>query len=123
MELLNSKIDHPDYQCDHTAWGVELCKRVGSPTASSLLYDIYHMQIMEGDVIRTMRDNVRASATSTPPAIPGATNSAPTQEMNYKAIAKAIADLGYQGYIGHEYSPMVKPVRAALDEALAACNV
>ena len=74
MELLNSKVNHKDYQCDHTAWGVEVCKRVGSPRVK-LLYDIYHMQIMEGDVIRTIRENIQYIATSTPAACPAATRS------------------------------------------------
>jgi hydroxypyruvate isomerase len=105
MELLNSKVNHPDYQCDRTAWGVELCKRVESPRMK-LLYDIYHMQIMEGDVIRTIRDNYAFLAHFHTAGNPGRHEMDDTQEMNYKGIAKAIADLGFQGFVAHEYTPL-----------------
>ena len=122
MELLNSKVNHPDYQCDRTAWGVEVCKRVGSPNVK-LLYDIYHMQIMEGDVIRTIRDNYQYLGHFHTAGNPGRNEISIDQELNYKGIAKAIADLGYKGYICHEYSPKVKPWKEALLEALESCNV
>lgn len=122
MELLNSKVNHPDYQCDRTAWGVEACKRVASPRVK-LLYDIYHMQIMEGDLIRTIRDNFQWIGHFHTAGNPGRNELSIDQELNYKGIAKAIADLGYKGYICHEYSPKVKAWREALNEALAACNV
>ncbi|MBS1823812.1 MAG: TIM barrel protein [Acidobacteria bacterium] len=105
MELLNSKVNHPDYQCDRTAWGVELCKRVESPRMK-LLYDIYHMQIMEGDIIRTIRDNIAYLAHFHTAGNPGRHEMDDTQEMHYKGIAKAIADLGFQGFVAHEYTPL-----------------
>jgi hydroxypyruvate isomerase len=122
MELLNSKVNHPDYQCDRTAWGVEVCKRVGSPRVK-LLYDIYHMQIMEGDIIRTIRDNFQWFAHFHTAGNPGRNEISIDQELNYKGIAKAIADLGYKGFICHEYSPKVKPWKEALLEAVESCNV
>lgn len=122
MELLNSKVNHPDYQCDHTAWGVEVCKRVNSPNVK-LLYDIYHMQIMEGDVIRTIRDNYQWLGHFHTAGNPGRNELSLEQEINYKGIAKALADLGYKGFICHEYTPKVKPWREALEEALQACTV
>jgi hydroxypyruvate isomerase len=122
MELLNSKVNHPDYQCDRTAWGVEVCKRVGSPNVK-LLYDIYHMQIMEGDVIRTIRDNFQYLGHFHTAGNPGRNEISLDQELNYKCIAKAIADLGYKGHICHEYTPKVKPWKEALLEALESCNV
>ena len=109
LELLNSKVNHPDYNCDHTAWGVEVCKRVDSPKVK-LLYDIYHMQIMEGDVIRTIKDNFKYLGHFHTAGNPGRHEMDDTQEMNYRGIAKAIADLGYQGYIAHEYSPLGDPL-------------
>lgn len=122
MELLNSKVNHPDYQCDRTKWGVDVCKQVASPRVK-LLYDIYHMQIMEGDIIRTIRDNFQWLAHFHTAGNPGRNEMSDDQEMNYKGIAKAIADLGYQGYICHEYSPKVMPWRQALELALSACSV
>ena len=104
LELLNSKVNHPDYQCDHTSWGVEVCKQVNSPKVR-LLFDIYHMQIMEGDIIRTIQKNIQWIGHFHTAGNPGRHEMDDTQEMNYKGIAKAIADLGYKGYIAHEYSP------------------
>ena len=104
-ELLNSKVDHPDYMCDHTVWGVEMCKRVDSPSVK-LLYDIYHMQIMEGDIIRTIRKNFQYLGHFHTAGNPGRHEMDDSQEMNYKGIAKALVDLNYQGYIAHEYSPL-----------------
>jgi len=121
MELLNSKVNHKDYQCDHTAWGVELCKRVGSPRFK-LLYDIYHMQIMEGDVIRTIRDNIQHIGHFHTAGNPGRNEPDDTQELNYRPVAQAIVDLGYQGYFCHEYSPLKDPIKS-LDAALALCDV
>jgi hydroxypyruvate isomerase len=123
MELLNSKVDHKDYQCDHTAWGVELCKRVGSPRFK-LLYDIYHMQIMEGDIIRTIRGNIDYIGHFHTAGNPGRNQFDETQEMSYKAIAQAIVDLGYKGYLSHEYSPTRdKDPIATLDEMMRICDV
>lgn len=121
MELLNSKVNHPDYQCDRTAWGVELCKRVGSPRMK-LLYDIYHMQVMEGDVIRTIRDNYAYLAHFHTAGNPGRHEMDDTQEMNYKGIAKAIADLGFQGFVAHEYTPLGDAM-SALETTLAMFEV
>jgi hydroxypyruvate isomerase len=122
MELLNSKVNHPDYQCDRTAWGVEVCKRVGSPRVK-LLYDIYHMQIMEGDLIRTIKDNFQYFGHFHTAGNPGRNELSVDQEINYKGVAKAIADLGYKGFLCHEYTPKVKPWKEALLEAVEACNV
>jgi hydroxypyruvate isomerase len=122
MELLNSKVNHPDYQCDRTAWGVEVCKRVGSPRVK-LLYDIYHMQIMEGDIIRTIEQNMQWFGHFHTAGNPGRHELSVDQEINYKAVCKKIADLGYTGYICHEYTPVVKSAREALLEAIEACTV
>ena len=121
MELLNSKVDHPDYQCDHTAWGVELCRRVGSERFK-LLYDIYHMQIMEGDVIRTIQENHRFIGHYHTGGNPGRGEIDDTQELNYPAIMRAIAATGYTGFIGQEFIPKRDPLRS-LREAIALCSV
>jgi hydroxypyruvate isomerase len=120
-ELLNSKVNHPGYMCDHTAWGVELCKRVNSPRVK-LLYDIYHMQIMEGDVIRTIKENIKYLGHFHTAGNPGRHEFDDTQELNYKGICKAIADLGYQGYLSHEYTPTKDPL-PTLDKMMAICEV
>jgi hydroxypyruvate isomerase len=104
MELLNSKVDHKDYQCDHTPWGVEVVKRVASPRFK-LLYDIYHMQIMEGDVIRTIRDNFDHIAHYHTGGVPGRHELDETQELQYRAIMTALAERRYQGYVGQEFIP------------------
>ena len=104
MELLNSKVDHPDYQGDHTLWGIEVCKKVNSP-AVKLLYDVYHMQIMEGDLIRTIRENIDYIGHFHIAGNPGRSNIDDTQEINYKPVIEAIAATNYDGYIGHEYVP------------------
>jgi hydroxypyruvate isomerase len=123
MELLNSKVNHPDYMCDHTKWGVEMVKRVGSPRVK-LLYDIYHMQIMEGDVIRTMRDNLQYIGHLHTAGNPGRNEfDLDTQELNYRGIAKAIIDMGYTGYLSHEYSPKHGEALKVLDEMLTICDV
>jgi hydroxypyruvate isomerase len=121
MELLNSKVNHPGYMCDHTTWGVEVCKRVNSPRVK-LLYDIYHMQIMEGDIIRTIRQNFQYMGHFHTAGNPGRHEFDDTQEMNYTGICKGIADLGYQGYIAHEYSPTKEPLET-LDKMLRRCEV
>lgn len=104
VELLNSKVDHHGYQCDNTDWGVALCEMVGSPRVK-LLYDIYHMQIMEGDIIRTIRKNIKWIGHFHTAGNPGRNDMDDTQEMNYTGICKAIAETGYELYVGHEYSP------------------
>ena len=121
MELLNSKVNHPGYMCDHTAWGVELCKRVNSPRVK-LLYDIYHMQIMEGDIIRTIQQNIQYIGHFHTAGNPGRHEFDDTQELNYPAICKAIADLGYQGYLAHEYTPTHDPLET-LDKMMRMCEV
>jgi hydroxypyruvate isomerase len=122
MELLNSKVDHPDYQCDHTAWGVELVDRVGSPRFR-LLYDIYHMQIMEGDVIRTIRNHHDAIAHYHTGGVPGRNEIDDTQELNYPAIVRAIAETGYEGFIGQEFVPTADDPLQSLREAIEICTV
>ncbi len=121
LELLNSKVDHKDYQCDHTAWGVDVVKRVNSPRMK-LLFDIYHMQIMEGDVIRTIRDNIQHIGHFHTGGVPGRHELDDTQELNWRAIAKAIADLNFQGYVAHEFVPTRDPMQS-LDEAVKLCTV
>jgi hydroxypyruvate isomerase len=121
MELLNSKVDHKDYQCDHTAWGVDVVKAVGSPRVK-LLYDIYHMQIMEGDVLRTIKDNFQYLGHYHTGGVPGRHELDETQELQWKTIAKTIADLNFQGYFAHEFLPTRDPI-TSLKEAVALCTV
>ena len=120
MELLNSKVDHPDYQCDRTAWGVKVCQFVNSPRVQ-LLYDIYHMQIMEGDVIRTIRDNHRYFGHYHTAGNPGRNEIDDSQELNYRPIVKAIRDTGFEGYLAQEFIPNGDPV-AGLKHALEICK-
>jgi len=121
LELLNSKVNHKDYQCDHTAWGVEVVKSVDSPRVK-LLYDIYHMQIMEGDVIRTIRDNIQYIGHFHTGGVPGRHELDDTQELQWRTIAKAIADLNYQGYFAHEFEPTKDPL-TSLRNAVELCTV
>ena len=104
MELLNSKVNHKDYMCDHASWGVDVCKRVNSPRIK-LLYDIYHMQIMDGDIVRTIRDNIQWLGHFHTGGNPGRHEIDDSQELNYRFVAQAIVDTGYTGYLCHEYSP------------------
>lgn len=104
MELLNSKVDHKDYQCDHSDWGVHLVEKMGSPRFK-LLYDIYHMQIMEGNVIKTIQKNIKYLAHFHLAGVPGRQDLDDTQELNYKAIIRAIKETGYEGYFGQEFIP------------------
>ncbi|NQT19062.1 MAG: TIM barrel protein [Planctomycetes bacterium] len=120
IELLNSKVDHPGYQCDHTAWGVAVCQRVGSPRAK-LLYDIYHMQIMEGDVIRTIRQNIRYIGHFHTAGNPDRRDMDDDQELNYRGICRAIAGTGYEYYVGHEFKPKGDPIEA-MRTTFALCN-
>src|SRR4051812_20247548 len=130
MELLNSKIDHHDYMCDHTAWGVELCKRVGSEQFK-LLYDIYHMQIMEGDVIRTIRGDKAKGIEAAYPyiahyhtgGVPGRAEIDDTQELHYPAIMKAIVETGFKGFVAQEFIPRRADVLASLRQGVQICNV
>jgi hydroxypyruvate isomerase len=125
MELFNSKIDHKDYMCDKSAWGVELCKRLDSPNFK-LLYDIYHMQINEGDIIRTIRDNHQYFGHYHTAGVPGRHEIDETQELNYPAIMKAIVDTGYQGYVAQEFITTAKTDKAkeeALRKAIKICDI
>jgi hydroxypyruvate isomerase len=121
LELLNSKVNHPDYQCDSTAWGVEVCKRVNSPRAK-LLYDIYHMQIMEGDIIRTLQDNIEYIGHFHTAGNPGRHDLDEDQEINYPPIMRAIAETGYNLYVGHEFIPKGDPIEG-LRAAAQLCDV
>ena len=122
VELLNSRVDHPGYQGDHTAFGVAVMKGVNSPRVK-LLYDIYHMQIMEGDVIRTIRDNIQWIGHFHTGGVPGRHEIDATQELNYHAIAQAIADLGYNGYVAHEFMPTHPDPFTSLADAIRICSV
>ncbi len=121
VELLNSKVDHKDYQGDHTEFGVRVVKGVGSERIK-LLYDIYHMQIMEGDVIRTIQQNKQWFAHYHTGGVPGRHELDPTQELQWPAIAKAILETGYTGYFAHEFIPTRDPL-ASLREAVVLCDV
>jgi hydroxypyruvate isomerase len=121
VELLNSKVDHKDYQGDHTPFGVEVVKAVNSPRVK-LLYDIYHMQIMEGDVIRTIRQNKDYIAHFHTGGVPGRNEIDGTQELNWAAVCKAIVDMGFTGYLAHEFVPKRDPL-TSLREAIALCDV
>ena len=121
MELLNSKVNHPDYMCDHTAWGVELAKGVGSDHFK-LLYDIYHMQIMEGDVIRTIRDNHSYIAHYHTGGNPGRNEIDESQELYYPAIMRAIKETGFNGFVGQEFIPTRDPL-TSLAEGVKICTV
>src|ERR1700689_2679125 len=109
LELLNSKVDHHDYQCDHTAFGVEVMKRVDSPRVK-LLYDIYHMQIMEGDIIRTIRQNIQYIAHFHTGGVPGRPELDGPQELQWRSVAEAIVGTGYTGYFAHEFVPTRDPM-------------
>src|SRR6266851_3317157 len=121
LELLNSKVDHADYQGDRTAFGVAVVKAVRSPRIR-LLYDIYHMQIMEGDIIRTIRENREWIAHFHTGGVPGRHELDGTQELNWRAVATAIADTGFTGFVAHEFVPTRDPL-TSLREAVAVCNV
>jgi hydroxypyruvate isomerase len=121
VELLNSKVDHPDYQGDHTAFGVAVMEKIGSPRVR-LLYDIYHMQIMEGDVIRTISQHRQWIGHFHTGGVPGRHDIDGTQELNYHAVAAAIADGGFAGYIAHEFTAKGEPY-AGLAEACRICQV
>ena len=121
VELLNSKIDHKDYQGDRSRFGVEIVKAVASPRVK-LLYDIYHMQIMEGDLIRTIRENHDYFAHFHTGGVPGRHELDGTQEVDWRAVATAIADLKYEGYFAHEFVPTRDPL-TSLREAVVLCDV
>ena len=121
VELLNSKVDHPGYHGDHTWFGVEVMKGVASPRVK-LLYDIYHMQIMEGDVIRTIRDNHQYIAHYHTGGVPGRHELDGSQELNWRAVMTAIADTGFTGFVAHEFVPTRDPL-TSLRQAVATCSV
>ncbi len=125
MELFNSKVDHPDYMCDKSAWGIALCKKIGSPNFK-LLYDIYHMQINEGDVIRTIKDNHQYFGHYHTAGVPGRNEIDETQELFYPAIMKAILAIGYKEYVAQEFIPTGKTNEEkakALKYAIKKCDV
>lgn len=122
MELLNSKVDHKDYMCDHTDWGVKLVEKVGSPNFR-LLYDIYHMQIMEGDIIRTIRDNAKYISHYHTGGVPGRNEIDETQELYYPAIMKAIAETGYDGFVAQEFIPSRADALKSLEQGVNICNI
>ncbi|MDT0688200.1 TIM barrel protein [Salegentibacter sp. F188] len=122
MELLNSKVNHPDYQCDHTSWGVALCEKMGLANFK-LLYDIYHMQIMEGDIIRTIQDNHQYINHYHTAGNPGRHEITDSQELYYPAIVKAILDTGFDGYLAQEFVPTYEDKMAALKEGVLICDV
>jgi len=122
MELLNSKIDHKDYMCNHVEWGAELCKRVGSEHFK-LLFDIYHMQIQEGDIIRNIRDYHQFIAHYHTGGIPGRHEINDTQELHYPAVMRAIVETGYKGYVAQEFAPTYKNKLDSLKESISICDV
>jgi hydroxypyruvate isomerase len=121
VELLNSKVDHKDYMGDHTAFGVAIVKAVNSPRVK-LLYDAYHMQIMEGDLIRTLRANKEWIAHVHTGGVPGRHELDDTQEVTWKAIASTLVDMGFTGYMAHEFVPTRDPL-TSLREAVVLCDV
>lgn len=121
VELLNSKRDHADYMADHTEWGARVMREVNSPHVK-LLYDIYHMQIMEGDLIATIRKNIAWIGHFHTGGVPGRHNLDDTQEVNWPAVARSIADLGFTGYLAHEFVPIGDPL-TALAQAVRTCTV
>jgi hydroxypyruvate isomerase len=122
MELLNSKVDHPDYLCDRSDWGVALCQRLGSGHFG-LLYDIYHMQIMEGDVIATIRKHHAFFRHYHTAGVPGRHEIGEDQELNYPAICRAIRDTGFDGYVAQEFVPTAADPIASLREAVRLCDI
>jgi hydroxypyruvate isomerase len=121
MELLNSKRDHQDYMCDHTGWGVRVCEEVNSPHVK-LLYDIYHMQIMEGDLAETIRQNIRWIGHFHTGGVPGRHELDNSQEIQYSFLMRAIADSGFNGYVAHEFMPTGDPL-LALRKAADLCDI
>jgi hydroxypyruvate isomerase len=123
MELLNSKVNHRDYMFDHMAWGVDVMKRVNSPRVK-ILYDIYHAQIMDGDVVRNIRDNFQWIGHFHTGGNPGRHDIDESQELQYRFIAQSIVDLGFTGFLSHEYSPTAgNDAIAVLDKAIGICDV
>ena len=121
LELLNSNVDHPDYQCDSTHWGIQVCRALSSPNVK-LLYDIYHMQIMEGNLIRTIKDNIDLIGHFHTAGNPGRNDLDQNQEIAYPPIMRAIAETDYDLYVGHEFTPKGEPL-LAMKVAYETCNV
>jgi hydroxypyruvate isomerase len=121
MELLNSRVDHRDYMCDHTAWGVRVMEAVSSPRVK-LLYDIYHMQIIEGDLIRTITENIEWLGHFHTGGVPGRHELDNSQEVNWVGVMRAIAATKYTGYVAHEFIPTREPL-GSLQEAVELCDV
>jgi hydroxypyruvate isomerase len=123
MELLNSKVNHKGYMFDHMAWGVDVVKRVNSPRVK-ILYDIYHAQIMDGDIVRTIRDNMQWIGHFHTGGNPGRNDIDDSQELNYRFICQAIVDKGFTGFLTHEYSPAAgHDAIAVLNTAIEICDV
>jgi len=122
IELFNSRIDHKDYMGDKSAWGIELCKRLGSPNFK-ILFDIYHMQIDEGDIIRSIRDNHQYFGHYHTAGVPGRNEIDERQELYYPAIMRAIAATGYKGYVAQEFIPKDKDAMASLKKAIEICDI
>jgi hydroxypyruvate isomerase len=122
MELLNSRVNHPDYQCDKSAWGIALCKEIGSANFR-LLYDIYHMQIMEGDVIATIKRSHEYFAHYHTGGVPGRHEIDETQELNYAPIMRAIVETGHTGHVAQEFIPAKPDALASLKQAVGICSV
>ena len=122
MELFNSKVDHPDYMCDNSAWGIELCKRLDSPNFK-LLYDIYHMQISEGDIIRTITDHHQYFGHYHTAGVPGRNEIDDTQELFYPAIMKAIVETGYEGVVAQEFIPKNENPLKSLKNSILICDI
>jgi hydroxypyruvate isomerase len=121
LELLNSKHNHPDYMCDHTSWGVRAVQEVNSPNVR-LLYDIYHMQIMEGDLVATIRENIQWISHFHTGGVPGRHELDDTQEVQWSCVMRAIAETGFKGYVAHEFIPVRDPL-ISLREAVELCDV
>ncbi|MHC4398401.1 MAG: hydroxypyruvate isomerase family protein [Planctomycetota bacterium] len=122
MELLNSKVDHADYMCDHTSWGAELCKTVGSERFK-LLYDVYHMQIMEGDIIRTIRQSADCIGHYHTGGNPGRNEIDETQEIYYPAVMRAIVETEFRGFVAQEFKPTWENPIEALEKCVRICDV
>ena len=122
MELLNSRVNHPDYMCDHSDWGIALCKAVGSANFK-LLYDIYHMQIMEGDVIARIKAGHEYFAHYHTGGVPGRHEIDETQELNYAPVMRAIVETGFKGHVAQEFIPAKPDVLASLKQAVGICDV
>jgi hydroxypyruvate isomerase len=122
IEVFNSKVDHKDYMADNTPWAIELCKRLGSANFK-ILYDIYHMQISEGDVIRTIRDHHQYFGHYHTAGVPGRNEIDESQELYYPAIMRAIAETGFQGYVAQEFIPLAKDPLGSLAKAVDICDI